>query len=135
MPSRATGPFEVNLTPQSSDPMPEGTTLRRISIDKRFHGDLEATSTGEMLSAMTSVKGSAGYVAIERVTGTLAGRRGTFTLQHSGTMARGAQQLTITVVPDSGTGDLAGLTGRMAIRIESGGKHFYDFDYELPAAG
>lgn len=135
MPTRATGPFDVKLTPQSSDPMPEGVTLGRMSIDKQFHGDLEAASKGEMLSAMTSVKGSAGYVAIERVSGTLAGRKGTFTLQHSGTMARGAQQLTITVVPDSGTGDLAGLTGRMAIRIETGGKHFYDFDYELPAAG
>jgi len=112
--------------------MPEGATLGRMSIDKQFHGGLEASSTGEMLSAITSVKGSAGYVAIERVTGTLAGRNGTYTLQHSGAMTRGAQQLTITVVPDSGTG---GLTGRMAIRIETGGKHFYGFDYELPAAG
>lgn len=134
MPTRATGPFDVKLTPQSSDAMPEGTTLGRMSLDKQFHGDLEAVSKGEMLTAMTSVKGSAGYVAIERVTGTLGGRKGTFTLQHSGTMARGAQQLTVTVVPDSGTGDLAGLTGSMAIRIEAGGKHFYDFDYELPAA-
>jgi len=133
MPTHASGAFDVKLTPQSSDPLPEGTTLGRMSIDKQFHGDLEGSSKGEMLSAMTSVKGSAGYVAIERVTGALGGRKGSFVLQHSGTMARGAQQLTITVVPDSGTGDLAGLTGAMTIRIEAGGKHFYEFDYEIAA--
>jgi uncharacterized protein DUF3224 len=135
MPTRATGPFDVKLVPQSTDSVPEGAALGRTSIDKQLHGDLEATSKGEMLSAMTSVKGSAGYVAIERVTGMLHGRKGSFVLQHSGTMARGAQKLTITVVPDSGTGDLAGLSGTMAIRIETSGKHFYDFDYELASAG
>jgi hypothetical protein len=123
MPTRATGPFDVKLVPQSTDSVPEGAALGRTSIDKQLHGDLEATSKGEMLSAMTSVKGM------------LNGRKGSFVLQHSGTMARGAQKLTITVVPDSGTGDLAGLSGTMAIRIETGGKHFYDFDYELASAG
>lgn len=99
-------------------------------MDKRFHGDLEATSKGEMLTAGTSVEGSAGYVAIERVSGTLHGRRGTFVLQHSGTMTRGAPQLTITVVPDSGTNELVGLAGRMVITIADG-KHSYDFEYTL----
>ncbi|MEP7365509.1 MAG: DUF3224 domain-containing protein [Acidobacteriota bacterium] len=134
MPTHATGAFEVKLVPQSTDNVPEGTALGRTSIDKQFHGDIEATSKGEMLSAMTSVKGSAGYVAIERVTGTVHGRKGTFVLQHTGTMDRGVQSLTITIVPDSGTGDLAGMSGTMTIRIEPGGKHFYDLDYELPEA-
>ena len=113
-----------------SDDQAEGATLGRMSIDKQFHGDLEATSKGEMLTAGTGVKGSAGYVAIERVTGTLHGRSGSFVLQHSGTMTRGAPQLTITVVPDSGTGELAGLAGRMTIEIADG-KHSYDFEYTL----
>jgi hypothetical protein len=102
-----------------------------MSIDKKFSGDLEATSKGEMLTAMTEVKGSAGYVAIERVNGTLHGRSGTFVLQHSGTMTRGAPELSLTVVPDSGTGQLVGLAGKMTIKIEEG-KHFYEFDYRLP---
>jgi len=104
-----------------------------MSIDKQFHGDLEATSKGEMLSAMTDTKGSAGYVAIERVTGKLQGRSGSFVLQHTGTMTRGEPQLTITVVPDSGSGQLVGLTGKMTIKITDG-KHFYDFEYTLPEA-
>ena len=104
-----------------------------MSLDKAFHGPLEATSKGEMLTAGGSVKGSAGYVAIERVSGALNGRRGTFALQHSGTMTRGEPQLTITVVPDSGTGDLAGLSGRMTIEI-AGGAHSYGFDYALADA-
>lgn len=123
----ASGTFEVKLAPQATDA--EG--LGRMSLDKQFHGDLEATSKGEMLSAMTAVQGSAGYVAIEKVTGTLKGRTGTFVLQHTGLMNRGTPQLTITVVPDSGTGQLEGLTGTMAIQIE-GGKHSYTFDYALP---
>ena len=127
---RATGTFEVKLVPQPSGESPDGNSLGRMSIDKQFHGDLEATSQGEMLSAMTGVKGSAGYVAIERVTGALAGRRGTFVLQHSGSMARGAQQLVVSVVPDSGTGELLGLAGTMAISIADG-KHSYDFEYTL----
>ena len=132
MPTHASGSFDVKLTPQRMVNNEEG--LARMSIDKRFHGDLEATSTGEMLSAGTSVKGSAGYVAIERVTGTLAGRSGTFVLQHTGTMNRGTPDLTITVVPDSGTGDLTGLAGRMSINIDEG-KHSYGFDYTLGDPG
>ncbi len=127
--NRATGTFEVKLNPASNDKS-EDTTLGRMTIDKQFHGDLEGTSKGEMLSAGTSVKGSAGYVAIERFSGTLNGRRGTFVLQHSGTMTRGAPQLTITVVPDSGTGQLVGLAGKMGITIADG-KHSYDFEYTL----
>jgi hypothetical protein len=110
-----------------------GGTFGRMAIDKRFHGDLEAASTGEMLTAMTSVRGSGGYVAIERVSGSLHGRSGSFVLQHSGTMAGGAEQLSITVVPDSGTGHLAGLAGGMAIEIEDG-RHSYSFEYSLGAA-
>jgi hypothetical protein len=101
-----------------------------MSIDKQFHGDLEATSKGQMLAAVTSVKGSAGYVAIEQVTGSLRGRSGTFVLQHSGTMTRGAPQQIVSVVPDSGTGELVGLTGTMTITIADG-KHSYDFEYTL----
>jgi Protein of unknown function (DUF3224) len=101
-----------------------------MAIDKQFHGELEATSMGQMLTAGTSVKGSAGYVAIEKVTGALHGRSGTFVLQHTGTMTRGAPQLTITVVPDSGTDQLVGLSGKMNINIVDG-KHSYDFEYSL----
>ena len=131
MKTHASGPFDVKLNPQSSEEDADGTGLGRLSIDKQFHGDLEATSKGEMLSAGTSVKGSAGYVAIERVRGTLQGRSGTFILQHSGTMTRGAPQLEISVVPDSGTGGLEEISGTMTINIVSG-KHFYEFDYKLP---
>ena len=102
-------------------------------IDKQFHGDLEATSKGQMLAAGTAIEGSAGYVAIEQATGTLHGRSGSFVLQHSGTMARGAGQLAITVVPDSGTGELVGLAGTMAITIVDG-QHLYDFEYTLAAS-
>jgi hypothetical protein len=101
-----------------------------LTIDKQFHGDLTATSAGEMLSAMTGVEGSAAYVALERVSGTLGGRRGAFVLQHTGVMTRGVGQLTIAVVPDSGEGELAGLRGQLTIRID-GGAHFYDFAYTL----
>lgn len=127
---RASGTFDVKLTAQEWDDKAEKATLGRMSIDKRFHGDLEATSKGEMLTAGTSVKGSAGYVALERVSGTLQGRNGAFVLQHSATMTRGAPQLMITVVPDSGTGQLAGLAGKMTILIADG-KHSYDFEYSL----
>jgi len=129
--AHASGPFDVKLNPLPAYDTTEGSTLARMSIDKTFHGDLEGTSKGEMLSASTGVQGSAGYVAIERVSGTLRGRKGTFVLQHSGTMTRGTPQLTITVVPDSGTGQLAGLTGKMMINIADG-KHSYDFEYTLP---
>jgi hypothetical protein len=132
MPAHATGPFDVKLTPQDDKLDP---TLGRMIIEKQFHGDLEATSKGQMFAASTDVKGSAGYVAIERVTGTLRTanglRTGSFTLQHSGTLTRGAPQLSVTVVPDSGAGELVGLTGKMAINIVEG-KHSYDFEYALP---
>jgi hypothetical protein len=126
MTTHARGTFEVKLHPQA----PEDPAIGRMRIEKEFHGDLEATSKGQMLAASTDVKGSAGYVAIERVVGTLQGRSGGFVLQHSGTMTRGEPQLTITVVPDSGTGDLAGLAGKMAITIADG-KHSYEFEYRL----
>jgi hypothetical protein len=127
----ATGTFEVKISPLELHHKIEGDTRGRMAIDKQVHGDLEATTQGEMLTAMTSVKGSAGYVAIERVTGSLGGRKGTFVLQHTGTMTRGEPQLSVTVVPDSGTGELAGLTGKMAINIVDG-KHLYDFEYTVP---
>ena len=130
MATRASGPFEVKLSPLPLDDKAADAMLGRMSINKQFHGDLEATSRGEMLSAGTSVKGSAGYVAIERVSGKLGGRSGTFVLQHSGTMMRGEPQLSVTVVPDSGTGELTGLAGTMKINID-GGKHSYEFEYTL----
>ncbi len=130
MSTLASGTFEVKLAPQSQDDAAGDANLGRMSIDKQFHGDLDATSKGQMLTAMTAIKGSAGYVAIERVTGTLHGRSGTFVLQHSGTMSRGDQKLTVTVVPDSGTGQLAGLAGEMSINI-SEGMHFYEFEYTI----
>jgi hypothetical protein len=126
MATRACGTFAVKLTPEAA----EDKSLGRMSIDKQFHGDLDAASKGQMLSAATDVKGSAGYVAIERVSGTLHGHTGTFVLQHSGTATRGALQLSVTVVPDSGTGQLAGLAGKMAIEVADG-KHSYDFEYTL----
>ena len=128
---RASGSFEVKITPQPTDEYADGAVLGRLTIDKHFHGDLEGTSKGQMLSGGTSTKGSAGYVAIERVTGTLAGRRGSFILQHSGTMNRGAPQLTISVVPDSGTDELTGLAGTMTIDV-SDAKHAYELTYTLP---
>jgi hypothetical protein len=124
---RASGTFEVKLTPQATA---EGASLGRMSIDKQFHGDLEATSRGEMLSAGSVATGSAGYVAMEQVRGTLHGRSGTFVLQHSGTMTRGTPQLTVAVVPDSGTDQLAGLSGTMSITIADG-EHSYVFEYTL----
>jgi Protein of unknown function (DUF3224) len=127
----ASGPFEVRLTSEREGDPEKGVTLGRVSIDKQFSGDLEATSRGEMLTAMSEVEGSAGYVAIELVSGRLHGRSGTFVLQHSGTMARGAQSLSVTVVPDSGTDQLVGITGKMAINIDEDGKHSYDFEYTL----
>ncbi len=129
--THATGTFDVKVTPLPSEDKTDDATLGRMTIEKQIHGDLEATSKGQMLTAGTSVKGSAGYVAIERVSGTLHGRTGTFILQHTGTMNRGALQLSITVVPDSGTGQLTGLTGKMDIQITDG-KHSYDFAYTLP---
>ena len=129
--THATGTFDVKLTPQPSEDKSDDATLGRMTIEKQIHGDLEATSKGQMLTAGTPVKGSAGYVAIERISGTLHDRTGSFILQHTGSMNRGALQLSITVVPDSGTGQLTGLTGKMDIQIADG-KHSYDFAYTLP---
>lgn len=125
------GSFEVTLIPLDSHAQgQDGIRLGRRAIEKRFHGELDATSKGEMLSAMTSVPGSAGYVAVEQVSGSLSGRSGSFVLQHFGTMHQGGNQLIIEVVPNSGAGELAGLSGKMTIKIESG-QHFYEFEYEL----
>jgi Protein of unknown function (DUF3224) len=131
--NRASGTFDVKLSPQPLHEKIDGATLGRMSIDKQFRGDLEATSKGEMLSAMTATKGSAGYVAIEAVTGALNGRRGTFVLQHAGSMDRATPSLSVSVVPDSGTGELVGLKGNMQINIAEG-KHSYVFEYTLADA-
>ena len=128
MTKHAIGPFDVKLTPQDDK---SDTGLGRMIIDKQFHGDIEGTSRGQMLTGMSEVKGSGSYVAIEKVTGTLQGRQGTFMLQHLGIMERGTPSLTITVVPDSGTGQLVGITGKMNINIAQDGKHSYDFEYTL----
>jgi len=126
MTNRATGTFEVKMSPQEAD-----MSVGRMTIDKQFQGDLVGTSKGQMLMASSeSVKNSAGYVAIEKVTGTLNGRRGSFYLQHTGVMTRGAGELTITVIPDSGTDHLVGLRGKMNIIIAEG-KHSYEFEYTL----
>ena len=132
MTTRATGTFDVKLTPQANDTPTEGSPLGRMTIDKQFHGDLEGTSKGEMLTVGTAIKNSAGYVAVERVTGTLNGKKGTFALQHNATMTRGEGKLDIIVVPDSGTGELTGLSGSMTIDITNG-KHYYTFEYALTA--
>lgn len=137
MNKHAAGPFDVKLNPESLalEDDKDGAARGRMSIDKQYHGDLEAASKGEMLTAMTGTQGSAGYVAIEKVTGALDGRSGTFALQHNATMTRGEPYLNIIVVPDSGTGELAGLSGSMKIVIAEGGKHFYEFDYALSEDG
>lgn len=128
---KASGTFDVKITPQASDLAPEGPNLGRMSLDKQYHGDLNAAAKGEMITAAgLAVKESASYSAVERVTGTLHGRKGSFALQHTGVMDRGKPSLNITVVPDSATGDLAGLTGRMDIIIE-GKQHSYLFEYEI----
>lgn len=129
---KVSGRFEVKLAPLTAYATArEGMQLNRMSIDKTFFGELDASSQGEMLSAMTPVKGSAGYVAIEQVRGTLCGKAGSFVLQHSGTMNKGAQSLLLSVVPDSATGELEGLQGQMAIIIENG-EHLYEFEFTLP---
>jgi hypothetical protein len=132
MTTRASGTFEVKLSPQV-DGEEGGACVGRMFIDKRFTGDLEATSKGQMLAVRTPVEGSAGYVALELVEGALGGRSGSFVLQHSGTMERGAQRLSIEVVPDSGAGELEGIAGRMELDF-SGGGHSYAFDYTLGGA-
>jgi hypothetical protein len=131
MTKHARGTFEVKMTPQPAQDGVGDPGIGRMALDKQFHGDLEATGKGQMLAAGTEVPGSAGYVALERVSGTLHGRRGSFALQHSGTMTRGAPQLVITVVPDSGAGDLLGLAGTLSITV-TGGQHGYELEYTLP---
>tara|TARA_R100001143_G_scaffold63450_1_gene70549 strand:- start:17128 stop:17514 length:387 start_codon:yes stop_codon:yes gene_type:complete len=124
------GEFEVKLNPQDGYTQGnDGIKLGRMTLDKTFHGDLDAKSKGEMLSAMTPL-GPAGYVAIEQVQGTLEGKKGSFVLQHFGTINKGKERLILEVVPDSATGEIKGLSGTMAINIEDG-KHYYEFDYQL----
>jgi len=132
MPAHAAGTFDVKLIPQTPDNKEaQSANIGRLSLDKQFHGDLEALSKGEMLAVRNESLTSGGYVAIERITGTLHGRTGSFALQHSGTMVPGHQQSTIIVVPGSGTDKLTGITGQMIIKIENK-QHFYEFDYALP---
>lgn len=131
MTTRATGPFDVKVGPLEDKLLEPGTG--RMSLDKQYHGDLEAVGKGQMLTAGSPQKGAGGYVAIEKVTGTLNGRSGSFVLQHTGTMKDNVPQLTITVVPESGTGQLEGVAGKMTINMAPTGKHTYDFEYTLPA--
>jgi hypothetical protein len=125
------GPFEVKLTPQPADEREAAAFLGRLTIDKQFHGPLEATSVGQMIAARGGRPESAGYVALERITGTLDGRAGSFILQHSGYSSPAGQSLAVNVVADSGTDALTGLSGTMTIVIEPGGRHFYEFEYTL----
>ncbi len=133
MASHASGPFEVKMTPQGPVEGVGDPTVARVALDKTYQGGLVATSRGEMLATRTEVAGSAGYVAIERVEGALHGKAGGFALQHSGIMDRGVPSLTLVVIPDSGTGELVGIAGTMAIQAEAG-KHSYDLEYTLPEA-
>ena len=128
----AKGTFDVKVAPVAEDKA-AGSTLGRYSLDKQYHGDLEATAKGEMLTAGGDVKGSGAYVAVERVTGTLNGRKGSFVLVHKGTMGQGSMNLEVTVVPDSGTDQLTGISGKLNIVIAEG-KHFYELEYTLPDA-
>jgi len=130
----ATGPFDVKLAPQTLSSVAERSGLGRMSLDKQFHGALEATGSGEMIAFRSAVAGSAGYVAMETVRGTLDGRAGSFVLQHSSTLTRGEPTQAITVVPDSGTGALVGIAGRMVIDIAADGAHTYRLDYTLADA-
>lgn len=128
----AEGTFDVKNAPLPADEALTGTAIGRYGLDKQFHGDLEATSKGEMLGAGNPATGTAGYVAIEQVTGALHGRSGSFALQHFGTMVDNKFELTVKVVPGTGTSDLSGISGIMTIKIVNG-KHSYQFDYTLPA--
>lgn len=125
----ASGPFDVKVIPQDKA---DDTGIGRMLLDKQYHGDLEATAKGQMLAAGSPAQGAGGYVAIEKVTGTLQGRKGSFVLQHTGTMSKAGVEMTITVVPESGTGELQGIVGKLTITIASDGKHTYDFEYTLP---
>jgi expansin (peptidoglycan-binding protein) len=132
MPRTAQGTFEVKTAPLRADDATAATSIGRYSLDKGYRGDLEAASAGEMLGAGNPATGTAGYVAIEQVSGNLHGKSGSFALQHFGTMDQGKFDLNVRVVPGSGTGELEGITGTMTIIIE-GGKHSYTFEYLLPA--
>jgi predicted flavoprotein YhiN len=135
MSQRAAGAFDVKVTPQKPDTqVARAANLSRLTIDKRFHGDLEGISKGEMLALQTDTKGSAGYVALERVTGKLKGLSGSFVLQHSATMSRGEAAAQISVVPDSGTGELRGLSGKMHISVGTDGAHAYEFDFKIDSS-
>ena len=129
----AKGAFDIKMTPMPADDYADGKALGRVAADKQYHGDLEGSGKGQMLTATGEVTGSAVYVATERVSGKLGGRSGTFLLAHRGVMNRGAQQLEIDVVPDSGTGGLQGIAGKLSIDVTSDGKHAYDFEYTLPS--
>ena len=133
MSTHVSGSFNITMTPATTPQRSGRTTLGRMLLDKVYKGDLAATASGEMLSAVTDTKGAAGYVAIESITGVLQGRQGSFVVRHAGTMADGKQELSIVIVPHSGTGQLEGISGTMGIRIEAG-QHFYDLDYSLPVA-
>ena len=133
MTDHASGQFEVKMMPQKPDnPVAEAAKFSRMSGEKQFHGDLEGSSKLEMLASSPDAKGSGVYVALERVTGTLKGRSGSFVLHHTGIMKRGVPSLMIEVVPDSGTEQLTGISGKMTINIAKDGKHSYDFEYSLP---
>ena len=130
MTERISGSFDVRMTPQDVHAEATQAGFGRMALDKRYHGDLDATGVGEMLAVRTATPGSAAYVAIEKVEGTLRGRRGSFFLRHTATMDRGTPDLSVAIVPDSGTDELVGLSGRLAIRVEDG-KHYYDLDFTL----
>ncbi|MYM68922.1 DUF3224 domain-containing protein [Pseudoduganella sp. FT55W] len=125
-----TGEFTVAMQPEAMSAVAADSGIGRMSLDKHYHGALQAEGKGEMLAYMDRALGSGVYVAVERVTGAVEGRSGSFLLHHTGVMTRGAPSLSVAVVPDSGTGELAGLRGTLNIRID-GGKHYYDFDYTL----
>jgi hypothetical protein len=133
MTTTAKGTFEVKMTPQPADESPAGATIGRMTLDKTFHGDIEATSRGQMLAVRSDVQGSAGYVAMEKVVGTVHGRNGSFVFQHSGIMNRGAASLTLVIVPDSGTDQLTGISGTATIIVD-GKAHSYELEYALPSA-
>ena len=129
MSEMAKGTFEVKAVPVAPD-AGDDTAIGRLALDKKFSGDLEGTSRGQMLGFRSATEGSAGYVAMEKVTAKLGGRSGSFVLQHTGTMTRNAPNLSVTVVPDSGTGEFTGISGTMAIIIADG-KHNYEFAYRI----
>ncbi|QNK03442.1 DUF3224 domain-containing protein [Dyella telluris] len=129
--AHAKGSFEVKITPQAPDEGVGDPSVGRMAIEKQFHGDMQGEGHGQMLAVGTAVDGSAGYVAMERVNGSVHGRQGSFALQHAGTLTRGTPQLSVTIVPDSGTDGLAGIAGHLTITIANG-VHSYDLDYSLP---